>query len=1088
MNCYKKKDMPKHASYNDANLHIYKASAGSGKTYRLTAEYLRLLFTSASAYKHILAVTFTNKATDEMKSRIVNELAKLATDKPSDYTDMLMEEHSISEDQVRAKSRQILTDILHDYSAFSVSTIDRFFQQTMRAFTREIGIGGGYNVELDTTSVLDTAIDNMLLGLEKDDSKQLLDWLIRFSEEKIENGETWNIRNDIQSLSDEIFKESYKVSRDLVQADISDKALMESYKDMLHECISSFRKKLQELAEKGINILTRYDLSPDDMKGGSRSPFNMLLKWANGEMTEPSVAFLNLESEITNWYTAKTSAGVRNKIEQAYDGGLNACICEIIAHFGKSQIYQTACEINRYFFTLGILGDIDKKIREYTAENNLMLISDTTELLYQIIQGSDAPFIYEKTGLRVTNYMIDEFQDTSRMQWENFRPLVSDSLSQGNRNFIVGDVKQSIYRWRNSDWKLLDEQLDYDFRPEEIRHESLDTNWRSTYNVIAFNNAIFSIGAKLLQDQYNSVLPQDNSFLNETYASRILKAYSDAYQQTPVSRTDDKGHVKINFIDTTEYDWQSYVLEQLPIQIEELQDKGYRLKDIAILVRTKKEGAEVANCLLEYKNKHESSKYRYDIISDEALYLDNAKSIKLIIALLRYIHSPADKSLRTLAIFEYLKSSNGIKAEDALRKYFSDNEDLPSDVKDIIGQIGRLPLYDMTEGLFRLFADAMEENEQIYIQSFLDLVLDYTVRHSSDLDAFLRWWDETGVKKTIFTPDGQDAIRIMTIHKSKGLGFDVVLVPFCNWEIDHRMTTILWCQPQEAPFNNLHLVPVKYSQKLKNTIFEKEYFEERLHAFIDNFNVLYVAFTRAKKELIAFAPKPKKGGVSSISSLLWECINSTPQTSDNTDIITNLSESLDDETSIFEMGEDYRPKSVQNSSEVKEISVGNLPSIPFDEKLQLLLKNKYFFSEKGDRDYGVLMHEIISKIQTAAQIDDAVEEYVISGDLTESEKTEVIGLLRNYLSLPVVSDWYSDAYTVLNEVQILQPNGKFVRPDRVMINDRQVVVIDYKFGHKEEKKYIRQVKYYADQIRKMGYNDVKGFISYITLGKIIEVE
>lgn len=1080
--------MPKHASYNDANLHIYKASAGSGKTYRLTAEYLRLLFTSPSAYKHILAVTFTNKATDEMKNRIVNELAKLATGKPSGYTEMLTKDHKISEEQVRAKARQILTDILHDYSAFSVSTIDRFFQQTMRAFTREIGLGGGYNVELDTSTILDTAIDNMLLGLEKDDSKQLLDWLIRFSEEKIENGETWNIRNDIQSLSNEIFKESYKASRGQVQADISDKALMDNYKNMLHACISSFRNKLQQLAEKGMNILTRYNLSPEDMKGGSRSPFSMLLKWANGETTEPTAAFLSLENEITNWYTAKTATSLRAKIEQAFDDGLNACVCEINAHFGNSRTYQTAIEINRYFFTLGILGDIDKKIREYTSENNLMLISDTTELLNQIIQGSDAPFIYEKTGLRVTNYMIDEFQDTSRMQWENFRPLVGDSLSQGNRNFIVGDVKQSIYRWRNSDWKLLDEQLDFDFRPEEIQHESLDTNWRSTFNIITFNNAIFSIGAQLLQDQYNSVLPHDNTQLNEIYGQRIQKAYSDAFQQIPSSRLEEKGHVKINFIDTTEHDWQTYALEQLPHQIEELQDKGYSLKDIAILVRTKKEGAEVANCLLEYKNKHEDSKYRYDIISDEALYIGNAKSIKLIISLLRYIHSPSDKSLRALAIFEYLKSKNGIKAEEALRKYFSDNEDFPIEIKDTIHEIGRLPLYDMTEGLFRLFADAMEENEQIYIQSFLDHVLDYTVRHSSDLDAFLRWWGEAGVNKTIFTPDGQDAIRIMTIHKSKGLGFEAVLIPFCNWDIDHRLTTILWCQPHEEPFNNLHLVPVKYSQKLKNTIFEREYFEERLHAFIDNFNILYVAFTRAKKELIASAPKPKKGGVSSISTLLWECLKTSPQITDSTGIINNLSESKDNENPTFEMGRDYLPNSAKSISVTEEISVGQLPSIPFDGKLQLLLKNKYFFSQKGERDYGVLLHEIVSKIQTASQIEDAVEEYVISGDLTNTQKAEVTALLHNYLSLPEVFKWYSGTYRVLNEVQILQPNGKFIRPDRTMINDNEVIVIDYKFGKKEEKKYIRQVKYYAGQIRKMGYTNVKGFVCYITIGKIIEVE
>lgn len=1076
--------MPKHVSYDDNRLHIYKASAGSGKTHRLTAEYLCLLFSYPAAYKHILAVTFTNKATDEMKSRIITELAKLAKDENSSYIELLTSKYKKNEDQIRVKAKQILTDILHDYSAFSVSTIDRFFQQTMRAFTREIGIGGGYNVELDTEKVLREAIDSMLFDLEKNDNKQLLDWLIRFSEEKIENGETWNIRNDIQSLSKEIFKEDYKTFSTQVQNNISDKKLMDDYKDMLYNCIRSFHSKSQQIGEKAINIIGQCGLKPEDYKGGIRSPFNSFLKWANGEIVPPSSTFQNLNNNISNWYTTKTPAAIKEQIQQSYDNGLNDCVNEIITHYENSRIYQTAFEINRYFFTLGILGDIDKKIREYTSENNIMLISDTTELLNQIIQGNESPFIYEKVGLRINNYMIDEFQDTSRMQWENFRPLLQDSLASGNLNFIVGDVKQSIYRWRNSDWKLLDEQLDVDFRPEEINNETLDMNWRSAYNVIDFNNTVFTTGARLLQETYNSILPIEKEQLYISYSSRITKAYAETFQQTPAAHLGNSGHVKVEFIDTAEYNWQEYVLEQIPKQIEQLQDKGYRLKDIAILVRTKKEGAGVANCLLENKNAHPESRYSYDIISDEALYINNAKSIKLVIALLRYIHNPHNISLKALAAYEYFKTTNQLGAEDALRRYFSENEELPSDISQALLRIQELPLYEMTEEIFRLFGNAMEDNEQIYIQSFLDIVLDYTTRYSSDLDAFLTWWDDTGINKTIFTPDGQDAVRIMTIHKSKGLGFKVVIVPFCNWEIDHKLTTILWCQPKEAPFDQLHLVPVKYSQKLKNTIFEQEYFEERLHAFIDNFNILYVAFTRAKNELIAFAPKPKKGGVNSISSLLWECIN-TPIT--DGDKYISLTGSYDDMSNIFSLGEEYNPRPDIEKRQNEEIRIESLPSISFDNKLQLLLKNKYYFSDTGERDYGTLMHEIISRIRTRGELNKAVEAYYYSGDITSEQKDSITGLLNDYLSKEVVSDWYSGSYRILNEVQILQPNGKFIRPDRVMIKDDEVTVIDYKFGQKEDKKYIRQVKYYADQIRKMGYLKVKGYICYITLGKVVEI-
>lgn len=1080
--------MSKRVLFDDEiNLNVYRASAGSGKTHRLTEEYLHLLFSSPFAYRHILAVTFTNKATDEMKSRIIAELSNLASDKGSSYLDSLSKEYGYNEQQVRKEARDILVRILHDYSAFSVSTIDRFFQQTMRAFTREIGLGGGYNVELDTDKVLGEAIDSMLYDLERNDNKQLLDWLIRFSEEKIENGETWNIRNDIKSLSSEIFKESYKAYSNQVQEDISDKKLMSDYKEMLFSIISNFEKRSQEIGEKTLNIMVRYELLPSDFKGGQNSPFKSFARWANGEIFEPTKTFRLLANDIKNWYSPKCSGEIRDKIDSSYFE-LNECICSIITHYDNSRIYQTAYEINRYFFALGILGDVDKKVREYAAENNIMLISDTTELLNRIIEGNESPFIYEKVGQRINHYMIDEFQDTSGMQWQNFLPLVRDSLAGGNRNIIVGDVKQSIYRWRNSDWKLLDEQLSIDFQQEGINHETLGVNWRSAYNVIAFNNSIFSWGAKLLQDTYNRILPENNNDWTEAFSSRITKAYEGLIQQVPQKNNWNEGHVRIEFVDTTEQVWQDYALEQLPKQIEELQEKGYRLKDIAILVRTKREGADVANCLLEYKNQHQDSKYKYDIISDEALFISNSKSIRLIITLLKYLHNPLDVSLKALAVYEYFKYSNSLNAEEALQKYFSANNELPDSFVESLEHIRQLPLYEMAEEIFELFNASMEDNEQIYIQSFLDMVLDYTVRYSSDLDGFLKWWEDSGKNKSIFTPDGQDAIRIMTIHKSKGLGFNVVLIPFCNWEIDHKLTTILWCHPQEEPFNRLHLVPVKYSQKLKNTIFDYEYFEERLHAFIDNLNILYVAFTRAKNELIAFAPRPRKDDINNISSLLWACMNNNQEYSDiNNQLLLNLPLALDEEQGIWETGKSYLPVLKVEKTTVEEVSIDSLASIPYEERIRLRLKNKYFFTDSGQRDYGTLMHEIVSKINLIDDLENTVEDYYISGDITTEQKENLIEQLQNYLSEPFVASWYSGEYKVLNEVQILQPKGNFSRPDRVMIKDNEVVVIDYKFGEKEDKRYNKQVKYYTDQIRKMGYTDVKGYICYITLGKVVEI-
>ncbi|MEN9919827.1 MAG: hypothetical protein RL662_2263 [Bacteroidota bacterium] len=1086
--------MQKQELSDKEQLIVYKASAGSGKTHQLTEEYLLLLFKTPFAYKHILAVTFTNKATEEMKSRIIKELAYLASDKKSEHLKKLCEAYNKPQEAIQAQARQILTTILHDYSAFSISTIDRFFQQTMRSFTREIGLGGGYNVELDKDKVLRLAIDSMLYDLEQSGNEQLLDWLIRFSEEKIEGGETWNIRNDIHALSSEIFKESYKESSDEIQQDISNKELLNEYKQTLLQIIREFEQTSKQIAQKALHIVSRLGLHPEDFKGGSRSTFISFVKWYNGEIKEPTDTFRKTADNIANWYTKTTASELKSKIEQSYTEGLNDCVVSILAHYDNSYMYQTAYEINRYFFALGILGDVDKKIREYAAENNVMLISDTTELLTKIIQGADSPFIYEKVGTRIENYMIDEFQDTSGMQWANFLPLVKDSVSAGNKNLIVGDVKQSIYRWRNSDWKLLDEQIDLDFKNNAIRHQSLTNNWRSCKHVIDFNNAIFESSSILLQQLFNDSTSNTATSANfDSFTNRIRRAYADSYQYIPDKKreTIEDGHVKIEFIDTEEHtDWKQHALQQLPHTIEQLQDSGYSLKDIAILVRTKREGAEVANILLEYKGLHSDSSYKYDIISDEALFIRNSKSIKFIISLLHYLRNPFDRTLQALAIYEYYKFKDNLVAEEAIRSHFSLDHNFPEAIRQELNRIKELPLYEMVEEIFNLFNEALDKNENIYIQAFLDTILDFTIKRVSDLDSFLVWWEESGQNQTIYTPDGQDAIRIMTIHKSKGLEFKAVLIPFCNWEIDHKMPVILWCKPQIQPFDLLKLVPVKYSQKLSNTLFAYEYYNEKLHAFIDNLNILYVAFTRAVKDLIIFTPKPKETpkNINSISSLLWACIYHPLADTANKTFI-KLDASLNGDNNTFELGNSVLQYPQEMATIQKnELKVDAIKSTPFDDRLKLKLNNKYFFSDKGQREYGTLMHEIVSKIKSLDEMEDVLETYKLGGYINQQEQLKLAELLHQYLSNPQLSEWYSNKYKVLNEIQILQPNGIFIRPDRVMIGKDEVIVIDYKFGEKEEKKHQKQVKNYMAQISKMGYTHIKGYVCYISLGTIIEID
>lgn len=1068
-------------------LTVYRASAGAGKTHKLTGEYLTLLFSSPGAFRRILAVTFTNKATDEMKSRIVDELYHLASDRKSDYVDLLTSVYSLTEQQVRKQAGKILIDILHDYSAFNISTIDRFFQQTMRAFTREIGLQGGYGIEMDQELVLTTAIDNLLSDLEKPESKELLGWLLRFAEDKIENGGEWNLRRDIMSLSREVFKESYKAFSEEVGKDIADKDALDAYKNDLFAIIRSVETNARELGERALAVLTKYALKTTDFKGGSRSPMTIFEKLAQGEMKEPTATFIGVADNLDACFTKTMPAGLRQIISCAFEDGLNACIKGVVSLFQNLTAYNTAREIVRYYYTLGILTDISRQIAAYREDKNVMLIADTTELLNKVIGGSDAPFIYEKTGTHVDHYMIDEFQDTSGMQWNNFRPLIEESLAHDRDNLIVGDVKQSIYRFRNSDWKLLDQQVQADFSSEMVREETLKDNWRSCRNIVVFNNALFTIVPGVLQSLYNETLSASSltEKQQEAYLTKIMAAYTKSYQHVPEPFIKKSGHVKIEFLSGDEgKDWKAESLERLPGVLEQLQDNGYALKDIAILVRTNQEGADVADTLLTYKEAHPSERYNYDIISDEALFVSGSTAVRFLVSVLRYLKNPDDRTNKQIALYSYLVLTG---------RFGSDLLDFPSDMQVALQALSRQSLYEITEGLFRLFAADFRENEQVFIQAFLDMVSEYAQKESADLNRFLKWWDETGYRKTIATPDAQNAIRILTVHKSKGLGFKVVLIPFGDWEIDHKPSkpVILWCHPEEKPFNRLHLVPVRYGTGLGNTIFAEDYFRERLHAFIDNLNTLYVAFTRSKEELIVFAPRPKKlseiGEVErivTIADALWAGLNVFVADTREGEKLIPLLDSFNKSEGVFELGSWWHPAVKEEENNVEEIAMTRLSSISPDDRLQLRLHGKGFFFDNEQRKHGALMHEVLSRIRTPKDIPFAVETYRLSGIIDKEEALSLTSRLEELLSVPAVAPWYDGSSRVLNEVDILFGKGRSRRPDRVMIADGHVVVVDYKFGEHPDKRYHSQVRNYLKLIREMGYEKVEGYLWYVELSKI----
>lgn len=1069
-----------------SKLKIYKASAGSGKTFKLTEEYLLLIFKSPYNYRHILAVTFTNDATEEMKSRIVREINNLAKGNKSDYIETLCKETKKSPALIKSEADAILNRLLHDYSRFSVGTIDSFFQRVIRAFTREVGLQAGYTIEMDHEAVLAEVVDNMIMDIEKDE--ELRDWLVRFAQERTEAGKNWNLEKEIKNLGSEIFKEIYKsFDKELIEK-IQDKKFLDSFMQDLYKIQKAFESPLQDAAEKTFKILDSFSISVDDLSYKKAGPISFFYKIKTGVFESPIDRPRKSCGNPDAWST-KTSTR-KADILAAVNSGINQMMTESISFFDKEYPkYNTALQVTGFIYTLGILTDISKRLKDYADENNIFLISNAPKLLSEIIAENDSPFIYEKTGTVYRNFMIDEFQDTSGMQWANFLPLVNNSLSENSKSLVVGDVKQSIYRWRNGDWKLLAGKIENDVKQYGSEIDTLEYNWRSKKNIIDFNNSLFNCASSVVQQHYNSAIDDRQADKILYLKSLIENLYGDLYQKSPVNTDNNGGLVNVTFIPPDEeFSWKEIALEKLPKIIENLQDNGYRPKDIAILVRSKSEGKEITDHLINYKNSESaSSTYSYDLISNEALFVGSSSAVRLLVYLLRYFNNSEDKLNKALILHEYVMSIK--QSENIPQELFCIDSDvsffaiLPEQFRESFSGLKSLPVFELTEKLIQIFSLHLLQSEIPYLQAFQDLVHGFGNDKSSDISSFLEWWDEKGISKTINISLQQDAMRVLTIHKSKGLEFKAVIIPFCNWPIDHdsKKMNILWCKPDAEPFNKLGLLPVKYSRDLANSYFSKEYYIEKIHAYIDNINLLYVALTRAENILHIIAPSPKKEGIGTVADLLFHSIvNYYENDNCKNKNYVKLGEFWNKDEFQFTLGtfkkcEDSDKSKKQTTEGLKLI---NYPTFDVHENLKLRLHSRHFFDNEKKINYGTIIHDVFKNIKTISDVDIALQQMVTEGRINSTEKDNLKTRIDLLLIKPEVQEWFNDTWIIKAEQAILIPDGKIKRPDRVMVKDNRAVVIDYKSGSKQPE-HEEQVKEYVALLNEMGYSDVEGYLWYL---------
>ncbi len=1084
-------------------LKIYKASAGSGKTFKLTEEYLKLVFANPYAFKQILAVTFTNKATAEMKSRILQELYLLSNSdisntniKQSGHKDTLSNFFNLSDIEISKKARTILNNILHDYSKFSVNTIDKFFQQILRSFTKEIGIQPGYQIELNNDDILSKSIDELMH--EIGDNKQLQEWLIKYSESKINEGKNWDFNRDLKSLGKQIFTEKYKEqNQDFIEK--SDKDLFNKYLSTLNSIKYKFEEKLIKIGEEAIEYIFSNNLDISDFLSGKAGVINYFYKLSNKKFETPGKRVYDALGSVEKWY--KKSSPKKEEITNAVNNKLLDLLKDAVNYFNNENInYNTATAILSNFYTLGILKDINRKIKEYSKLNNIFLLSDGAKLLNDIINNNDTPFIYEKTGNIYKHFLIDEFQDTSTMQWKNFKPLITNSLSQNKKNIIVGDIKQSIYRWRNSDWSILAHHVNNDFKQFLPKTESLEHNYRSQKNIISYNNTIFASAASILQNDFNYKI-LENKNISDDLKNEIITAYHDLYQKSP---NNTKGGYICNkfYEDDDENTWKEKVKENIPKIIEQLQDKNYKLKDIAILVRTKNEGKEIADTIIEYKNRTNNNSYKYDFISNESLFLNNSASVNFIISIFRYFIFPENTINKAELIYRYNRQKDSeIENIHKLFNYKNKLQDyLPDDVFSRLDKLKNLPINELTEKIILLFNLNHEKTELPFLQAFQNVIFEFSKKNSSEINTFLEWWNENNNKQTLVVSDEQDAIKILTIHKSKGLEFKAVIIPFCVWDISKsRNDDILWCKTQKEPFNKIPLVPVTLTKKLENTIFDNTYYKETMYKYVDSLNMTYVAFTRAKNALYTFSKKPKdENKIPNIGDLLHFILTNTsypkiPLNEKKPEFV-EFNNYWDNENQKFELGNIQENISDKESSKndifyIENISLSELPSFDIKNRLNLKLHNpEYFNSENTNNkiNYGKMMHEIFENIITDEDIPSAINEQFNEGKINLSEKEILIKKIYSTLKNEEIKNWFNNKWRVKTENEIILPNGKTFRPDRVIYNDNEMKIIDYKFGEIDELKHRKQITNYKNSLTEMGYKNIKAYIWYVEKNKIIE--
>lgn len=1030
---------------------VYDASAGSGKTFALVKEYLKLLFTRKhnDGFKQILAITFTNKAVGEMKIRILDTLKSFSDpeiiSKPNGMFEAITTELNLKPTDVHLKSIALLNTIMHNYAAFDISTIDGFNHRLIRTFAHDLKIPINFEVELDTPTLLNQAVDSLISKAGTD--TKLTKVLIDFALEKADDDKSWDVSRDFNSIAKLLINDN-----DLPHLDNIKHKTLEDFNTLKAELIKKIKNQETLIKQLATNLLDVFKSNGLDAKSFARGTlFNHFVKASNLELNNLYENKLADNIAQGNVYTKTLDSAKAQIIDQLLPE------IEKVYHLIKDNVTSLKFikAVYKNVTPLSVLNAINKELTTIKEDENKLLISEFNTLISKEIKNQPTPFIYERLGEKFRHYFIDEFQDTSQMQWENLVPLIENTLTGQNLKgeqgsaMLVGDAKQAIYRWRGGKAEqflgLTKSDNPFPIEKEVVR---LEYNYRSFNQVIQFNNAFFN-------------------YLSNTSFSSI--DYSDLYKkanQIPVLSQD--GFVNIQFLDLQKEDDVNELFPETVYEtINKCLDNGYNLKDICILVRKKKEGVAIAEFLSEKGVR---------ITSSETMLINNSEEVKLVINVFKLLINPNHLEVK-IKVLDYIANTNNIQDKHA---FFKAN--LNASLQDFFKSfeqfsvycnptaLVQLSLFDLAEQIVRSFK--MTETSNAYIQYFLDIVLEFSQKQISDLPSFVDYYESKKESLNIVSPSNQNAVQIMTIHKSKGLEFPVVIFPYAHLDIYKEVEPKEWFPLDQEQYSGFSKTLLNFNKDFEafGTTGETIYNQHRSEQELDNINLLYVALTRPIEQLYIISKKenPVKGIITqnTYSGLLTNYLIDNSLWNDA---------QLEYSFGKVERQSQHEDK-VENTQETDQfISVSKL-----DHNIKIITKSGYLWDTEQENaiEKGNLIHDIMSQIQTIEDVQQVIFGYIQQGSINKQQAQILAHTINGIINTPEVNPYFTNQYTIYNERDIITKTGNIVRPDRLAIKDNEAVIIDYKTGLPNPK-YQQQLEEYSDILKEMNFTVKKKILIYV---------